>query len=109
MQEETGAFFSHSRSFKRVLKTRKDEGGTEDTTPAPEPEVSIISKYGAAEILMSGWAMGEKKYLKQHAALLDVPSGNGHFVLFGFRPQFRGQSRGTYKLIFNAIYMGAID
>jgi len=71
--------------------------------------VNTVVKYADKDILMSGWAKGEDKYLKNNGAMMDVRVGKGHAVLFGFRPQFRGQPRGTYKLIFNAIYMGAME
>ena len=109
MQDEVAASFARSRSFERVLKSRKGEGGNEDTPMPTDPKVEIVSHYADKDILMSGWAMGEDKYLKNKASLLDVSYGEGHIILFGFRPQFRGQPRGTYKLIFNAIYMGASE
>ena len=61
------------------------------------------------QLFHRGWAKGQKKYLKGNAALVNVRWGEGNIVLFGFRPQFRAQPRGTYKLIFNSIYMGAMD
>lgn len=56
---------------------------------------------------MSGWAQREDKYLKGKAAMIDVQHGEDNVVLFSFRPQFRGQPRGTYQLIFNAIFEAA--
>jgi hypothetical protein len=40
------------------------------------------------------------------AAALEVQHGKVRVYLFGFRPQWRGQSHGTYKFIFSAFYEG---
>jgi hypothetical protein len=52
---------------------------------------------------MSGWLLGDN-LIQGQAALMDAPLGRGHVVLFGFRPQYRGQSYATYKMFFNALF-----
>jgi len=58
--------------------------------------------------LLSGYLIGEK-LLQGKAAALDVELDNGHVVLIGFRPQWRGQPFGTFKVVFNsALYAKAV-
>jgi hypothetical protein len=58
--------------------------------------------YPESDIMQSGWLIGEK-YLSRKPALIDAKQGKGRIVLYAFRPQFRGQTLGTFKTIFNAI------
>jgi len=53
--------------------------------------------------LASGYLLHPER-IQGKAAALEVFYGRGRVYLFGFRPQWRGQSHGAYKLIFNAIY-----
>ncbi len=64
---------------------------------------TVVARYPAAgDPLLSGWLLGGNK-LNGKAAMVDVTVGKGHVVLYGFRPQYRGQSMGTQPLIWDAI------
>ena len=63
----------------------------------------VLAKYQAAgSPLMSGYLAGEK-YMNGKAAALAMPLDRGRVVLVGFRPQWRGQPFGTFRVIFNAV------
>jgi hypothetical protein len=71
--------------------------------PRVQERVRIIARYPqTTDPLLSGWLLGGER-IKGKAALVEVGLGRGRIYLFGFRPQYRGQSLATYPLFFNAI------
>ncbi|MCC6590561.1 MAG: peptidase M14 [Bryobacterales bacterium] len=66
--------------------------------------VKVIARYPEANLLASGWLLGER-HLARRAALVEVPMEKGRAVLFGMRPQYRAQSYLTLKLLFNAFLL----
>jgi hypothetical protein len=73
--------------------------------PQPGFNGAVLAKYAeTGSPLASGYMLGES-YLQGKAAALDIPLGDGHVILLGFRPQWRGQPFGTFRVIFNsAVY-----
>jgi len=62
----------------------------------------VLAKYAeTGSPLLSGLLIGEK-YLQGKAAAVDIELDQGHVVLLGFRPQWRGQSFGTFRIVFNS-------
>jgi hypothetical protein len=77
-----------------------------DGSPVFEPQPgfagTVLARYqDSGSPLLSGYLIGEN-HLHGKAAALDVPLGDGHVVLLGFRPEWRGQPFGTFRVLFNA-------
>lgn len=73
--------------------------------PAPDMQRWVLAHYPSdpQDILLSGWINGEER-LTRKAAAVALTYGKGKIVLFGFRPQHRGQTHATFPLVFNAIW-----
>jgi hypothetical protein len=93
MPEEGASFFQSSRAF--------------EVEPEAGDRVDVVAHYAAEDLLMSGWELGGDRHLAGRPAVVHVRVGSGSAVLIGFRPQFRAQPTGTYKLFFNAIHGAA--
>lgn len=107
-----------------ILRTISAQGhrltmGMPDTVPvyftnstafdvAQDAAVEVPLRYptDAASLLMSGYLAGGDA-LAGKAAAVDITVGAGRVIMFGFRPQYRGQSWGTFKLVYNAILTSA--
>ena len=53
-------------------------------------------------VLLSGWVLHPER-IAGKAAVLEVKQGTGRIILFGIRPQYRGQSIVSYPLLFNSL------
>jgi hypothetical protein len=88
MSEHTDVFFDDSPVFKIE----------------PGSAARRIAWYPTATPLRSGWALGQR-YLNGGAAVVDAPLGRGHVLMFGPEITYRAQPHGTFKFLFNAIYL----
>ena len=88
MPRETSGWFQGSPAFESL-----------DTTVS-----RVIGRWPAdpARVLLSGWVLHPER-IAGKAAILEVKQGEGRVILFGLRPQYRGQSLATYPLLFNSL------
>jgi hypothetical protein len=69
----------------------------------PNQRPRVVLRYAdSRDLFVSGLLDGGDE-IAQRAAIIDVPSGNGHVLLFSTNPFWRGQTKGSYFLVFNAI------
>ncbi|TDC40665.1 peptidase M14 [Micromonospora sp. 15K316] len=67
--------------------------------------VSVAATWPESNLLKSGFLLGED-VIGGKAAVVTAKVGDGQVVMIGFKPQHRAQSHGTYRLLFNAMYLG---
>ena len=85
-------------------RNRREEGASEAGTAAPVNPVRTIFRFApkAEDLLISGGLQNGKE-MANAPALVDVALGEGHVVMFSFNPFWRGQTLGSYALLFNTL------
>jgi hypothetical protein len=69
-------------------------------SPAERPR-TVLRFADEKELLISGMLAGGRE-LAGKPAVVDVPSGKGHYLLFAINPMWRQQTQGSYMLLLNA-------
>ena len=93
MKERTDIFFDNSPVF-RLGPAAAGQG------------VKAFAWFDTRTPLRSGWAWGQH-YLENGVAAIEATIGKGRVVLFGPEILKRAQPHGTFKFLFNGIYLSA--
>ena len=63
----------------------------------------MIVRFAAErDLVLSGLIQGGAE-IAEKPAVVDVPHGKGHVLLFANNPMWRNTTQGSYSLVFNAI------
>ena len=78
-------------------------GGRGAAQQPPEMRPRIVLRFAAeSDLLVSGMMAGGSALANQ-IAVIDVPRGKGHVVMFANNPMWRNETQGSYFLLFNAM------
>ncbi len=96
LRAEEAAYFAGSPAFRTAV-------------PDARFERKVVARYPdhRDDVLVSGYLKGAA-LLARRAAVVDFAVGKGRVVLIGFRAQHRAQPHRTFKLLFNALYLGGL-
>ncbi len=67
-----------------------------------DPNAVVVGRYGEGDPRLAGWVLGAEA-VAGAPALVEVPVGAGSVVLFGYQPNFRGQTVASWPVFFNAL------
>jgi len=65
---------------------------------------AVLARYPKQTNPLESGLLLHPEAIEGKAAAVELAYGRGRIVLFGFKPQFRGQSHATYKYLFNELY-----
>jgi hypothetical protein len=73
---------------------------------APQPgfQGAVLARYAKATNPLESGLLLHPEAIEDKAAAVELQYGKGRILLYGFKPQFRGQSHGAYRYLFNALY-----
>jgi len=77
------------------------------TDKAEPGQLDCVAWFNTKSPLRSGWAWGQE-HLDNGVAIAELRVGKGRLVLFGPEVAFRAQPHGTFRFLFNGLWLGAL-
>ncbi len=71
--------------------------------PKPEEQPRVVLRFAEAKDLLVSGMLGGGDALAKKPAVVDVPVGKGHYVMFANNPVWRASTQGSYSLLLNAM------
>ena len=78
-------------------------GGGANNQPPLEARPRILLRFAAQDQLLVSGLLDGGADLANQAVVVDVPLQKGHIVAFANNPIYRGETIGSYFMVFNAI------
>jgi hypothetical protein len=69
----------------------------------PQFRPDVILRFADAKTMLLSGLLDKASSIAEHAVVVDAHLGKGNVLLFGINPIYRGETIGTYGLVFNAI------
>jgi hypothetical protein len=69
----------------------------------PQYRPDVILRFTDAKTMLLSGLLDKPGSIAEHAVVVDAHLGRGNTLLFGINPIYRGETIGTYGLVFNAI------
>jgi hypothetical protein len=73
--------------------------------PLPGFHGAVLARYPKQTDPLESGLLLHPEAIEGKAAAMELAYGRGHIVMYGFKPQFRGQAHATYKYLFNELYV----
>lgn len=92
----------HDQELYISEEVRRGFGGL--MLPAPEEMPRVVLRFATEkDLLLSGMLVGAKD-VAEKPAVVDVPHGKGHVLLFANNPIWRDETMGSFFLVFNSMF-----
>jgi hypothetical protein len=69
----------------------------------PDQRPRVVLRFGESRDLLVSGLLGSGSGIADRPIVVDAPLDRGHVVLFANNPMWRGETIGSYFLVFNAI------
>ncbi|NNM06433.1 MAG: hypothetical protein HKO65_15175 [Gemmatimonadetes bacterium] len=96
-------------AFREAQRAEREAEGTEETparggASSGRPSARIVARFASdpTNLLISGGIVAGGE-MASAPAVVDVPRGEGHVVMFSFNPFWRGETLGSYAMLLNAV------
>ena len=73
--------------------------------PGPGFRGAVLARYPKQTNPLESGLLLHPEAIEGKVAAIELAYGRGRIVMYGFKPQFRGQSHATYKYLFNELYV----